>query len=69
MASAKELKEWEAREKTLRASLANWERFVRRDAETLEKTKQGRDNYERALAEHLARAPILTPKQAAKRSA
>ena len=65
MATAKQLKEWQERERILRASLAIAERGVKRDTEALAKTKAYRNNCERLLEEHLANAPTLTPKQAA----
>lgn len=67
MAGAKKLKDWETRERDLRASLARAERYVELDAKTLERTRAYRDTCERMLAEHLANAPVLTPKQAARR--
>lgn len=68
MATAKGLKKWEEREKILRASVQIAERHVRRDTEALEKTKAHRDNCEKMLEEHLLNAPVLTPKQAAKKA-
>ncbi len=68
MATVKELKAHEERERNLRRSLENAERYVERDAKELEKTKAYRDNCRKALDEHLAKTPELTPKQAAARS-
>lgn len=68
MATAKELKEWEERAKNLRASVKIAERHVQRETEALEKTKTYRDNCEKMLADHLRNAPVLTPKQAAKKA-
>jgi hypothetical protein len=68
MAAVKELKAWEQRERDLRSSLRLAESYLKKDAETLEKTKAYRDSCERLLAEHLRNAPILTPKQAAKKA-
>lgn len=63
MATKKKIKEHAERERHLRASLANAERFVKRDTEALEKTKQYRDTCERLLAEHMANAPMPTANQ------
>ena len=64
MATNKQIKEHAERERQLRASLTSAERYVKRDAAALKKTKQYRDDCERLLAEHIANAPLLTAKQA-----
>lgn len=69
MASAKELREWEDRERCLKQSLKLAERYVERDRATLEKTIAYFADCVKALADHQAAAPKLTPRQAEQRKA